>query len=131
MTWVVHEADNAYSIGSTCLCYWLNQFLTLAFTTWISSKFSMFHWICLLFSLFCSFTGCSFVYSCNSCYYILECYNLFSGVKLSMRSFCFISCAHHSSLIVLRMALMSQIFAKKHRVSSSISKNKRFHVFHS
>ena len=25
-----------------------------------------------------------------SCYYILECYNLFSGIKLSMRSFYFI-----------------------------------------
>ena len=34
------------------------------------------------------FSGCwtSFVYSCYS---ILECYNLFSGVKLSIRSFCF------------------------------------------
>ena len=32
-------------------------------------------------------TGCwaSFVYSCHS---MLECYNLFSGVKLSIRSFC-------------------------------------------
>ena len=28
------------------------------------------------------------MYSCHS---ILECYNLFSGVKLSTRSFCFIS----------------------------------------
>ena len=27
------------------------------------------------------------MYSCDS---ILECYNLFSGIKLSMRSFCFI-----------------------------------------
>ena len=27
------------------------------------------------------------MYSCHS---ILECYNLFSGVKLSIRSFCFI-----------------------------------------
>ena len=26
----------------------------------------------------------------KSCYSILECYNLFSGVKLSIRSFCFI-----------------------------------------
>ena len=30
---------------------WLDQFLTLAFSTWISLKFSMFHWICLLFIL--------------------------------------------------------------------------------
>ena len=39
---------------------------------------------------FAHFSGCraSFVYSCHS---ILEHYNLFSGVKLSIRSFCFIS----------------------------------------
>ena len=39
---------------------------------------------------FSHFSGCwaSFVYSCHS---ILDCYNLFSGVKLSMRSFCFTS----------------------------------------
>ena len=38
---------------------------------------------------FAHFSGCqaSFVHSCHS---TLECYNLFSGVKLSMRSFCFI-----------------------------------------
>ena len=37
----------------------------------------------------CSFSGCwaSFVYSCD---FILECYNLFSGAKLSTTSFCFI-----------------------------------------
>ena len=38
---------------------------------------------------FAHLSGCcaSFVYSCHS---ILECYNLFSGVKLSTRLFCFI-----------------------------------------
>ena len=37
---------------------------------------------------FSHFSGCwaSFVYSCHS---ILECYNLFSGVRFSTRSFCF------------------------------------------
>ena len=41
---------------------------------------------------FARLSGCwtSFVYSFYSCYSILECYNLFSGVKLSIRSFCFI-----------------------------------------
>ena len=29
----------------------LDQFLTLALNTWILSKFSIFHWICLLFML--------------------------------------------------------------------------------
>ena len=28
--------------------YWLDQFLTLAFNTWISSKSSTLYWICLL-----------------------------------------------------------------------------------
>ena len=39
---------------------------------------------------FAHFSGCcaSFVYSCHS---ILEYYNLFSGVKLSIRLFCLIS----------------------------------------
>ena len=38
---------------------------------------------------FANFSGCwaSFVYRCHC---ILECYNLFSGVKLSIRSFCLI-----------------------------------------
>ena len=31
--------------------YWLDQFLTLAFTTWISSKFSVFNWISVLIIL--------------------------------------------------------------------------------
>ena len=43
---VMHEADDAYSIQRTSLCYWLDQLLI-----WISSKFSMFHRICLLFIL--------------------------------------------------------------------------------
>ena len=30
-----------------------------------------------------------------SCYSILECYDLFSGVELSMRSFAFICCYRH------------------------------------
>ena len=32
-------------------CCWLVQFLTQALNTWISSKFSLFNWICLLFIL--------------------------------------------------------------------------------
>ena len=38
-----------------------------------------------------SWFGASFVYSCYSCYSVLECYNLFSGVKLSITSLGFIS----------------------------------------
>ena len=47
----MHEKDDAYSIRSTWSCFWLDQFLTLALNTWILSKFSTFHWICLLFIL--------------------------------------------------------------------------------
>ena len=70
------EADEAYSIRSIWLCNWLDQFLTLALNTWISSKFSTFHWICLLFILLILVgIELSPVYSYHS---ILECYNLFS-----------------------------------------------------
>ena len=50
---VMHEGDDAYSIQSTRSRYWLDQFLTLALNTWISSKFSTFHWICLFILLIC------------------------------------------------------------------------------
>ena len=36
---------------STWLCLLVDQFLTPALDTWISSRFSTFHWICLLFIL--------------------------------------------------------------------------------
>ena len=42
VTGVMHEADDAYSIRSTWSCYWLDQFLTLAFNAWILKKFSVF-----------------------------------------------------------------------------------------
>ena len=45
---VMHEA---YSIRSTWSYYWLDQFLTLALSTWILSIFSTFHWIGELFIL--------------------------------------------------------------------------------
>ena len=51
------------------------------------SQFSTFNWICLLFILLIllgvELPLCIVVT-------ILHCYNLFSGVKLSIRSFCFI-----------------------------------------
>ena len=39
VTDVMHEADNAYSIQRTWSSYWLDQFLRLALSTWILSKF--------------------------------------------------------------------------------------------
>ena len=45
------ETDNGYSIRSTWSCYWLDQFLTLANSTWILSKFLMFYCDRLLFIL--------------------------------------------------------------------------------
>ena len=41
----------SYSIRSTQSCYWLDQFPTLELNTWILSKFSTSHWICLIFIL--------------------------------------------------------------------------------
>ena len=38
------------------LCYWLDQFLTIALNTRILSKFSTLYWICLLF-IFLSLVG--------------------------------------------------------------------------
>ena len=81
----MHEADDAYSIWSAWSCYWLDQFLTLALDAWILSKFSTLYWICLsLVFLILVGVELPYVYSDHS---ILECYNLFSGVELSMRSF--------------------------------------------
>ena len=61
---------------------------------------------------FACFNGCrdSFVFSCHS---ILECYNLFSGVKLSMRSFCFISVIFHQSLQFTSQELIIITYFKK------------------
>ena len=78
-----YEADNAYSIRSTWSCYWLDQFLTLALNTLILSIFT-FHWICLPFILLilvgAELPLCVIVT-------ILGCCVMFSGVKLSIRSF--------------------------------------------
>ena len=84
MTGAVHEAYDAYSIRSTWSCYWLDEFPALALHV------KIFNISLDLSSInFAHFSGCwaSSVYSCHS---VLECYNLFSGVKLSGRSFCFI-----------------------------------------
>ena len=44
----MHEAADTCSIWSSRSCHWLDQFLTLADSTWILSKLSMFCWIRLL-----------------------------------------------------------------------------------
>ena len=84
VTGVMHEADDAYSIWSTWSCYWLDQFLTLALNILILSIFYIS--VDLSTNYFAHFSGCwaSFVCSCHS---ILECCVMFSGVKLSIRSF--------------------------------------------
>ena len=84
VTGVMHGADDAYSIQSTWLCYWLDQFLTLALNILILSIFYIS--MDLSTNYFAQFNGCwaSFVCSCHS---ILECCVTFSGVKLSIRSF--------------------------------------------
>ena len=95
----MHEADDAYSIWSTWSCYWLDQFLTLALDAWILSKFSTLYWICLLL-VFLILVGVEllYVYSDHS---ILECFYLFSGVELSMRSFFVIIIGTHQYLLSL------------------------------
>ena len=52
---------------------------------------------------FVHFSGCwaSFVYGCYGCYSVLECYNLFFGVKLSTRSFCFILLAIMTEMVAM------------------------------
>ena len=47
----MHETDDTYLIRSTWSFYWLDQFLTFACNTWISSELNMFRWTCLLFIL--------------------------------------------------------------------------------
>ena len=80
----VSLADDAYSVRSTWSCYWLDQFLTLALNTLILSIFYISLDLSTIY--FTHFSGCwaSFVCSCHS---ILECCVMFSGVKLSIRSF--------------------------------------------
>ena len=83
---VMHEADDTYLIliRSTWSCYWLDKFLTLALNTLalpifdISLDLSTIH--------FTHFSGCWASFVCN-CHSILECGVMFSGVKLSIRSF--------------------------------------------
>ena len=81
----MHEADDAYSIRSTWLCYWLDQFLTPALNTLILSIF-IFQWICLLSVLLIS-VGVELLL----CVVVTLSWNavMFSGVKLSMGSFVF------------------------------------------
>ena len=52
--------------------------------------FSMFHWICLLIILLI-LVGAELPLCVAVTLTVLECFNPFSGVKLSIRSFCFIS----------------------------------------
>ena len=80
---ITHEADNTSSIWSTWSCYWLDQFLSQVSNKWNLSKFSMLNWICLLFILFI-LVGVEFSFS------LFLCFVLFSGVKSSIRLFCFI-----------------------------------------
>ena len=80
----MHEADDAYSIQSTWSCYWLDQILTLALNTLILSFFYISLDLSTIY--FTYFSGCWASFVCN-CHSILECCVIFSGVKLSIRSF--------------------------------------------
>ena len=80
----MHEAGDAYSIQSTWLCYWLDQFLTQALNILILSFFFTFQWICLPIILLI-LVGVEL--PLHVVVTILECCVRFSGVKLSIRSF--------------------------------------------
>ena len=56
VTGVMHEADDAYSIRSTWSCYWLDQFLTLAFNVLILLIFYIS--MDLSTNYFAHFSGC-------------------------------------------------------------------------
>ena len=81
---VMHEADDTYSIQSTWSCYWLTQFLTLALNILILLIFYVS--MDLSANYISHFGGrrASFVCGCHS---ILECFVMFSVVKLSIRLF--------------------------------------------
>ena len=108
-TWICHldllilckiaGCDGYHAWGRRCLLNLEHLVVSLAGSTSHTSiqyidfvEILMFYWICLLFILFIlvDVKVASFAYSSYMCYSILECYNLFSGVKLSVRSFCFI-----------------------------------------
>ena len=91
VTDVMHEADDAYSIWSTWLCYWLDQFLTLALNILILSIFT-FQWIYLPIILLI-LVGVELPLC--SCHSVLECCVTFSGVKFSVRSFVLFIYLHH------------------------------------
>ena len=109
VTVVMHEADDAYSIWSTWSCYWLDQFLTLALNTWISSKFSTLYWICLLF-IFLILVGVGL----PLCIVVTLSWNanLFSGVKLSIRSFfLFIGAKNPNPVTASGQCRLKRVFA--------------------
>ena len=92
---VMHEADDAYSIWSTWSCYLLDQFLTLALNTLIWSIFYISLDLSTIY--FIHFSGCWASFVCN-CHSILECCVMFSGVKLSIRSFNLLQCLSYGYL---------------------------------
>ena len=84
---MIHFQDNLYFTSSRILVVFGGLVIDLTnFSISIQCRVfvKMFHWIFLLFILFN-------VELLLSCYSILECYNMFSGVKLSASSLCFIS----------------------------------------
>ena len=87
VTGVMHEADDACSIRSTWSCYWLDQFLTLAFNILILSIFYIS--MDLSTNYFAHFSGCwaSFVCSCH--YPRMLCHVFWSQVEYKIVCFIF------------------------------------------
>ena len=89
VTDVMHEADDVYSIRST---WYVIGWINFSHYQSVHGFRRGYQPVVLDLSAiyFSHFGGCwaSFVYNCHS---IRECYSLFSGVKLSIRSLCFVS----------------------------------------
>ena len=89
----------------------------------VSLNFSTFH--------FAHFSWCR-ASSVSRCYSILECSNLFSGIKLSIRSFCFIECAQWRTDLGMYMIKINRlsdlsvnVTSVKYSCCKSSSRNKR------
>ena len=81
----MHEADDAYSIRSTCSCYWLDQFLTLALNILIFSIFYIS--MDLSTNYFVHFSECRASFACSCHYPRMLCHVFWSQVEYKIVCF--------------------------------------------
>ena len=85
VTGFMHGADDAYSIQSTWLCYWLDQFLTLALNILILSIFYIS--MDLSTNYFAHFSGCWASFACSCPYPRMLCHVFWSQVEYKIVCF--------------------------------------------